>query len=580
MFVYPQGKIVFLRGVPLDTSYEHTIYFSTKLDQEEYFTSKIKPDTINAGRVIHFYLTDQSYTRVGDNLQVDIPADELYDCNYIMFQNLAFGTKWFYAFLKTVRYVNNRVSSVAYEIDPIQTWFFDYELGMTFVEREHASSDNFFENIVPENLDAGSELVATEKFDNFIYAHDELSLVTLYAGLDSQGIVGQPNLLNNHYYMPCYYKVAQSNDQGATVMTSFLLTSGNVQDPNDVIACYQAPGRYFPADSENPERVVDRELDFYMSMTSTGPQIPNRLELDGYVPRNKKLYISPYNQVVVSNNVGGAAVYKFENGNNHAVELRRTSNSIPTPVAFVYPKNYRNLEHDYESGLALYNFPVCGWVTDTYKAWWAQNEHRIKAERAEILTKGIANAWNSVGPVSTQSTTEEYGSGQMSTGPVRSSAPVGITAVSKLATSLIDTGNKVNQTLAKQQDIEALPNAAGGQFKCDVLNLAKERVGFTIYRMTIKHEYAIIIDDYFTKYGYACKRVKNPNRKSRRYWTYVKTIGCVITPLSNKGLPCDDEAKICAIYDKGITFWRFWHGETLEVGNYNLDNYPTGQEGG
>jgi hypothetical protein len=74
----------------------------------------------------------------------------------------------------------------------------------------------------------------------------------------------------------------------------------------------------------------------------------------------------------------------------------------------------------------------------------------------------------------------------------------------------------------------------------------------------------MMIDDFFTMYGYAVRRCKIPNRSSRPHWNYVKTIGCCITG----SVPADDMRKICSIYDAGITFWK--NGN--EVGNYSLNN--------
>ena len=90
---------------------------------------------------------------------------------------------------------------------------------------------------------------------------------------------------------------------------------------------------------------------------------------------------------------------------------------------------------------------------------------------------------------------------------------------------------------------------------------------FSFRQLHIREEYLRIIDDYFSCYGYATKRVKNPNRSSRPHWNYVKTIGCTITG----SVPCDDMDKICSIYDNGITFWK----KGSEVGNYSLDNSPS-----
>ena len=90
------------------------------------------------------------------------------------------------------------------------------------------------------------------------------------------------------------------------------------------------------------------------------------------------------------------------------------------------------------------------------------------------------------------------------------------------------------------------------------------RVQFTFYNMSIKADFARIADDYFTRYGYATKLNKIPNRNVRPHWTYTKTIGCTISG----SIPCDDANTICKIYDRGITFWN--NGD--EVGRYDLDN--------
>ena len=74
-------------------------------------------------------------------------------------------------------------------------------------------------------------------------------------------------------------------------------------------------------------------------------------------------------------------------------------------------------------------------------------------------------------------------------------------------------------------------------------------------------------DNFFTRYGYATKKLKIPNRSSRPHWNYVKTVNCTITG----SIPTDAARNICSIYDNGITFWK--HGS--EVGNYSLDNSPT-----
>ncbi len=42
MYIEPKTNIKILKDVPLDTTYEHTLYFNNKIEQTNYFSSKVK----------------------------------------------------------------------------------------------------------------------------------------------------------------------------------------------------------------------------------------------------------------------------------------------------------------------------------------------------------------------------------------------------------------------------------------------------------------------------------------------------------------------------------------------------------
>ena len=88
---------------------------------------------------------------------------------------------------------------------------------------------------------------------------------------------------------------------------------------------------------------------------------------------------------------------------------------------------------------------------------------------------------------------------------------------------------------------------------------------FKVYYMKIRPEMAEIIDKYFSAFGYATKMFKVPNIVGRRYWNYIKTLGCTI----NGNVPVEAEPDITAAYDRGITFWH----DANAIHNYSLDNY-------
>ena len=153
MYIEPSTEIIILKNIPLDTTYKHSIYFGSESTQQNYFKNKKK-----------YHLTKQSYQRVQKGtMRVNIKAEDLYDCNYLMFRNDNFGNKWFYAFIKSVEYINNIVSEITFEIDVLQSWFFDFNLEHSFVEREHSATDNIGDNIVSEPLQTGEYVLSNYK---------------------------------------------------------------------------------------------------------------------------------------------------------------------------------------------------------------------------------------------------------------------------------------------------------------------------------------------------------------------------------------------------------------------------------
>ena len=96
------------------------------------------------------------------------------------------------------------------------------------------------------------------------------------------------------------------------------------------------------------------------------------------------------------------------------------------------------------------------------------------------------------------------------------------------------------------------PYTARGNTNGGDINTCSGRNCFSFYKMCIKQEYARIIDDYFSMYGYKVNSVKIPNVTGRSTWNYVKTIDCNITG----NIPQQDLQEIKNIFDNGVTFWH------------------------
>ena len=510
MYIEPKTNIKILKDVPLDTTYEHTLYFASGTAQYNYFATKVKHN-----------LSEYTYQRVNRGVaRVGIKSDDLYDCNYMMFQNTAYGNKWFYAFITSVEYVNNECAEIRFEIDVMQTWFFDYTIDYCFVEREHSEKDTLWSNLVPENLELGDyKITKKETFDM-----SPMNICALTSKTSSgASAVGRTI---NHVYVPLNVIAGIPSDDASSINSALEEFVGAGQE-DAIVTLYQYPSFLGDASTTDAQKTI-KKLE------------PDFTKIDGYTPKNKKLFSYPYTMLVVSNNCGQTSEYRWEqwSSKENCGRFALQGVFVSTPCVLCFPTYYRGIAEDVDSGITYSNFPQVPWVGDTYKAWIAQNKGTIASG---LISSALGGALTVAGATT-------FNAGLVAGGSV---------AIS----------NVVGNLVGKKTDAQNTPPQVHGQVQCDSLNAGAGRVEFTFNHMVIKQQFARIIDDYFTMYGYATNRCKIPNRSSRPHWNFVKTAGITLTG----SVPCNDMRKICSIYNNGVTFWK--NGN--EVGHYNLDNSPS-----
>lgn len=141
---------IYLLNVPMEDDLKNTLWFGTKQAQQDYFNS-----------VIGKTYTNCSYQMENRTFRCPAPIDTVRQYNYIMWQNTAFSSKWFYAFIKRCEFVSvsenglKGVTDIVFEIDPIQTYMFDFSFRPSFVEREHTNNDTVGNHTLPENVELG-----------------------------------------------------------------------------------------------------------------------------------------------------------------------------------------------------------------------------------------------------------------------------------------------------------------------------------------------------------------------------------------------------------------------------------------
>lgn len=502
----PLTVVRVLKNIDFDNSYTDVMDFDTVQAQTAFFQSKTK-----------FTFTDLQPVRLQNKLRLPVVADNLYDCNYIMWQNANFSQKWFYAFITNVEFININMCEVTVEIDYMQTWWHDWVSLPCFVVREHTNNDTIGANIEEENIGYGDYVIMER--DRFMPLDDSFYICVLksyreetdgdFSGGLRAGIYNGMTLL-----------VYKPDSEGISALNTLikLLNEKNWQD--DVISIFMCP---LPLIAE-PN--TDRGFAFNKGITKQYTSI------DGYVPKNNKLFCYPYNFLYVTNLQGNSGTYRYEffnNPNNSSLcGFIGTGDCSPSGSIYIIPDYYKGVEYNYDEMLSLTGFPQCPWSSDSYKAWLAQNSSTV----------GMQALGSALG----------VGALLASGGGALAVAGGALTGIGSVLTSL---------DRAQAQPNQSKGNTSGnGAYIAGALN-------FDIYKKCITAEYARTIDDYFSLYGYASNKIKQPNIKGRASWNYVKTDGFK----ANGSVPFEDMAKIKQVFDRGVTFW---HGDY--VGDYSRSN--------
>lgn len=560
-YIKPGTDIFILRGVPLDNTYEHTIVWENlnadRTQQRDYFLSKAK-----------FGIPKNSYQRVDRFwLKVNVNAEYLMDCNYIMFKNTPFNmVKWYYGFITEVEYINNNTSKIRYELDVMQTWLpgqnRDYQLLPCFVERCHAMSDELYENLIPESVVNSDEYLVDDivefdmnEFDVVTLATEEYEGPTTIGGDD--GIIVKENFkpAQGSMQFGAYGKVSVrtwhvNTTTGGDIdqLESYLNAYINAGKENCIVSMQVYPSKFRPLTGATPPPVDGEEsyvrparaYDVNLSQPKKGDKLGGKNST--FVPKNAKMYSFPFNLVRINNECGENHLYKwelFDRSRRGAFKI--VGSYVWQACVVVYPKMYKHIAKNMDEAMTFTNFTVCPWASDAYRAWWAQNIVNVGATTAGGIASLIAAI---VGT----------GVGGATANPMLVATGVGgvISAVTKITQSLHEANHQ--------------SSALHGDAKTSLVLPMIKNVKFVFTKESLRPEILRIYDDYFTRFGYAQKKVMFPNLVARERWTYVQTVGFEF----NGEINDTDTKKIKSIFDNGVTFWR----NPNDVGHYELDNNP------
>lgn len=511
-YIVPNTDIVLCRDVPLDSSYDHTVDFADANAQWAYFYSK-RYKVISAN----------SYQRVlSGRLRIECTMEEAIQCNYLYFRNNNFEDKFIYAFITGWYYVNNITTEISYEIDVFQTFWFDVRLLQVFVEREHDNTDTYGANTIEEDIELGEYVVNGTNVLMPTGSNQHETVIFLTTFKDDETCSD----FTGGYASHVWTGLLPIKKETTAEVTAFIQKAiSNNKYPDGIIAAFMCPW--------NPQS-YDVEV---WTMT-----IPKKAggTLNGYTPKNNKLYCYPYNLLHVRTDVDSADFrYELFSGVGNNCVFTMYGCIVPEPSLILIPASYKQYGAAFEYRMALKNFPQVAINGDVLKVYLAQNA-------ASLPTSMISQAANAA-----------LGVGKaLATGGLSPTA--GYETVSALS--------QITGTIAKLKDISTKPpQQKGTQTTLD--DYATGAKTFYADNLCQRAEILRVIDDYFDMFGYATHRIKQPNITGRPYWNYVKTIGNTVDAL---GVPDPYLKEMNNAFNKGITFWH----NPNNVGTYSLDNRP------
>lgn len=310
--------------------------------------------------------------------------------------------------------------------------------------------------------------------------------------------------------------------------------------------------------------------------------------VEDYVPKNNKLYTYPYNYMVFESPDGSSTTLRFEDFKDHTYHDFISYMSVfPMAESMCAPMGYETITETYNLQNALFSkaYPTCGVASDAYQAWLAQNQFSVSLteaiiESADTITNSqtepdyreitdnmkwydkLATAVDNASKYIENFGRSTYGA--LTSAISKSNERVGAGGTALQVFAISKAPETVYKNLLAVAAHKAVPDTIVTKSNAPALLTYMNMLSYRIYYMKIRPEYARMIDNYFSCYGYATKVVKRPNIRSRTQWNYIKTVGCTISG----NVPGDVEQAICARYDGGLTFWH----NPLNIYRYDLDN--------
>lgn len=539
------SKILLVKNIHIDRQYTNVLSY-TEAQMLELCQANLVAQADN-----------YSFLRPTGSIMAGFTYAQCLQANYIAFQNPDYSNKWFFAWIDDVIYKGDKNTEITFTVDAWSTWFDKWQKKTCFINRQHVNDDTIGLHTIPENLDVG-EVIQESITEDLSYGNDfgywiavasnwkikdgssgaellESDKGTQYAGIT----VYDNTVFGTQLFF--FHITALSSFADLVLLLLRTNADGHIEDVQNIFILPDVAINQSKLQSHTAKVISDENtFSFYtmsydMSPEKFNTEINKITSFSDYTPKNNKCFVYPYNYIFVSNNQGSNNIYKYEDFNTEKCIFENQFSIAIGGSGRIVPKNYKGMATNDDEALALGKYPTCAWSSDAFTNWLTQNSVNMAVSLG--LTAGAI-------------------AGTIATG--------GATAPA-LAGAVMSVAGNIGNTIGQFYQASLLPNINGGQANGDVI-WACNRNLFSFRQMRVKTEYLKIIDDYFTRFGYAVKSLAMPNITGRTYWNYVE-IGASeeIGYGEVQAKYMDTINNACR---RGVTIWH----NHANVGNYSLNN--------
>lgn len=484
-----------------------------------------------------------SYIRVDDSEPIDVGAsfDTLRECCAIAFKNST-NDRWWFGAITRVQYLSDGVTRIHWKEDIFNNWWRDTTYGQQYVVREHTNDDTIGANTEPENVELGPYITtATTKLTATVFGSGANICGIVMATESKPDSVIVLQRTNPHppgfyggVFCPFWWYQCFPDRDGTLDNLYNLLSIYRLSGKADaIVGVYMQPHNLFAIDTS-----VDT-TDTPRKDTPVKTQIFNLANRTmSYTPTNKKLYTYPYVCCVLSN-LSDNVILQYELFSG-AYVAQVVGGFGMDAYAFAAPDGYGGKRVDNTRGVQIGGWPLLSWTDDVFARWVAQNRGKTTAS---LLNTSI------------------IGAARMLAGDVAG-------GVGTIATGVISTIGAVTDQKAMPDNSYGAKNAqnvlaVANQGEVSTVGEAPSVLGFYSFCQCIRPEYARIIDDHFTRLGYATNRIKWPNFYGRKAFNFVQ----IANPTFRGAVPDYVRQYFQTCFAKGVTLWH-----NGAIGDYSQDN--------